>query len=82
MQAVNIWRFNTRHPLPKDGEISPAVMVGYFILTMAIVWPAAVIDNLGEACSVGAWLPPSLLTLFFVVLGAVLHRSSTWKDEF
>ena len=50
--------------------------IGYGVLTLAIIWIAALIPSIGNLSTFGVWLPPLLLTLFVVVLGVVFLRVS------
>ena len=50
--------------------------VGYGILTLAIIWIAALVPSIGEITTFGVWFPPLLLTLFVLVLGVVFLRVS------
>ena len=49
---------------------------GYGVLTLAIIWIAALVPSIGEITAFGVWFPPLLLTLFVLVLGVVFLRVS------
>ena len=50
--------------------------IGYGVLTLAIIWIAALVPSMGEISSVGVWFPPLLLTLFVLALGVMFLRDS------
>ena len=50
--------------------ISRVSLIGYFILTMVIIWIPALVTTGGNA----AWFAPLLLTLFFLALGWIVLR--------
>ena len=60
-----------------------ATMAGYFILTMSIIWTAALASILtyGDITSLGDWLPALLLTLFFLVLALLIMKSAELFDD-
>ena len=52
------------------------LMSFYFVLTLAIVWSAALIPNQDAMGSPEVLLPPLFLTLFFSILATIVVRGS------
>lgn len=81
--SVNISRHKEQHESNagrRDGSISRFRLTGYFILTLAIIWSAALVPSwadpsLGKVTSANVLIPPSLLTLFFLIPAIVILRS-------
>ena len=48
----------------------------YGVLTLAIIWIAALISSIGNISTFGFWFTPLLLTIFVLVLGLVYLRVS------
>ena len=50
--------------------------IGYGILTLAIIWIAALVPSIGNIFTFEVWVPPILLTLFVLALGVVFLKGS------
>lgn len=50
--------------------------IGYGVLTLAIIWIAALVPSMGNIFAVEVWVPPILLTLFVLALGVVFLRGN------
>ena len=59
----------------RNGGIGLISLVVYGVLTLVIIWTAALSPNLGNI-SLGLMLLPLLVSLFLLVLGVVFLRSS------
>ena len=73
--SVNILRYREQRRNNigrRNRSVSPVSLIGYFILTLAIIWTAALVPSWGEMTSFEVWFPPSLLTLFFLILAVVI----------
>lgn len=55
-------------------------VIGYGLLTLAVIWSAALVPSIGEISDFGVWLPPLLLTLFVLAIGLVLWRAGKEYD--
>lgn len=74
-------RENRRKRIGRGSDgISRVSLIGYFILTLVIIWSAALVPGMGELSSIGVWFPPLLLTLFYLVLAVVILRSGKERN--
>ena len=51
-------------------------IIGYGILTLAIIWIAALVPSIGNIFTFEVWIPPILLTVFVLALGVVFLRGN------
>lgn len=64
----------------RNGGSGRATVIGYGLLTLAIIWAAALVPNLVEVATPGFWIAPSVLTLFVLIVGVVLLRPDKERD--
>ena len=70
----------TRQPKLNRPASRSMLMSFHFVLTLAIIWSAALIPNRDAMGSIEVLLPPLFLTLFFSILAAVIVRGGRKPD--
>ena len=58
----------------RNGGSGWGTVVGYGLLTLVLIWTAALVPNIVEGATPGFWILPSVLTLFVLIIGWVLLK--------
>ena len=64
----------------RNGGFGRVSLIGYGVLTLAMIWAAAVISIIEDKSSFGFWLSPLLVTIFLLVVGIVFLKVSSERD--
>ena len=64
----------------RNGDSGRGTVIGYGLLTLAIIWTAALVPSIEGVTTPGFWILPSILTLLVLIIGLVLLKPDKERD--